>query len=69
MSETVIHFHQVVNTPNGKGIVQGRVELHGEETGILVSHDPVTSGEWVRQQPDWKGFWLLRSYDPNLISV
>ena len=57
-----LRVNQTVNTPNGPGIVQGRMEEDGE-TIILVSHDPKNPlvSEAVREK-FITGIWVLRKY-------
>jgi len=64
MSEIIyqLRVNQAVNTPNGPGIIQGRLVEAGE-TKILVSHDPKNPlvSEAVREK-FITGIWVLQKY-------
>ncbi len=53
-----------VVTPLGRGVYQGTILSHPEAEfpSLLgeVSYDPKRSGEWVREDPAWKGFWVKK---------
>jgi len=57
-----LRVNQAVNTPNGPGIIQGRMVEAGE-TKILVSHDPKNQqvAESVREK-FITGIWVLQKY-------
>lgn len=67
----MIKLHTVVDTPNGKGLVQGRLALAGKPERILVSHDPrrvdPNSAEisMYALSPYLGGPWLLCAYPPE----
>lgn len=70
MSEKTIQFHATVMTPNGVGIVQGRLIENGQPGRILVSHDPRLPGlpEEIRKQ-SMGGPWVLHAYEPGQVRL
>jgi len=69
-----IRFHSAVMTPNGPGIVQGRLHRKDKPEALLVSHQPdqfqpkeSQGGEPVseNQQP---AVWMLFAYDVEAVS-
>jgi hypothetical protein len=63
-------LNQIVNTPNGRGRVQGRLEMKGQPERILIAHTPEVGGEWVKKDPDWMGGgWVLKHYDPKDVTA
>ncbi|GAP11776.1 hypothetical protein BECAL_02969 [Bellilinea caldifistulae] len=66
-----IQFLSIVRTPNGPGLVQGRlVEKDGLPGRILVSHDPHDPQlpEEMRALSHG-GIWVLWAYEPEQIEV
>lgn len=66
-----ISFLATVRTPNGIGLVQGRlIEKDGKAGRILVSHDPHDPilPEEMRSL-SYGGIWVLWAYDPEQIEV
>ncbi len=57
-----LRVNQRVNTPNGPGIVQGRMVEDGE-TIILVSHDPKNPAVSAAVREKFiTGIWVLQRY-------
>jgi hypothetical protein len=65
-----IPFLATVQTPNGMGIVQGRLVEDGKPGRILVSHDPHDPDlpEEMRALSHG-GIWVLWAYEPEQIQV
>lgn len=57
-------FHQAVNTPNGRGIVQGRLVAQGKPDKILVSHSTKDNPNFTHV----KGIWALEAYLPEEVT-
>jgi hypothetical protein len=55
---TPLRFHQLVSTPGGIGLVQGRIVKDGEPEKILVSH---------KKAPGEGGIWTLVAYLPGCV--
>ena len=63
-----LKIYQPVQTPNGRGLVQGRLVMNGQIERILVSHRPdVVPPEVLNFGPyPYKGGpWVLVHYDPD----
>lgn len=57
-----LRVNQTVNTPNGPGVIQGRMVEDGE-TIILVAHDPNNpSVSSVVREKFIKRVWVLQRY-------
>lgn len=71
MSDTVfqLRVNQRVTTPNGPGVIQGRMDGDGGQPIILVSHDPEDPqvAESVREN-FLRGIWVLREYPLDQIT-
>ena len=66
MNLSEIQFHQEVNTPNGRGVVQGALrDRDGSIKGVLVSHansvDPTLGKR--------RGIWRLACYQAEQIEA
>lgn len=63
-----LRVNQRINTPNGPGIIQGRM-LEGGETRILVAHNPKDPAvaESVREK-FLTGIWVLQKYPLSQIT-
>lgn len=70
MSDTVyqLRVNQTVNTPNGPGVIQGRLVENGH-TVILVSHNPKNPNvaDVVREK-FLTGVWVLQGYPLDQIT-
>lgn len=70
-----IRFHSKVMTPNGPGVVQGRLQRDGMTDAILVSHQPelfrpdeALAGEAV-SAVEKPVVWMLYAYNPEAVSL
>ena len=70
MNNRGMRINDTVLTPNGVGIVQGRLVENGEPGRILVSHDPglPTLPEDIRAQSQG-GPWVLHAYEPDQVQL
>jgi hypothetical protein len=61
--DQTFRFHQVVETPNGDGVIQGRLNESDGSIRILVSHKPhPTLPDSLMRS--WRGGpWILYAYD------
>ena len=60
-----VRFLQSVNTPNGKGVVQGILRQADGALKVIVSHDPATLPAEIVPVP---GMWKLMYYAPEDIT-
>lgn len=70
MGETVyqLRVNQRVNTPNGPGVIQGRMVEDGR-TLILVAHDPKDPKISERMREKFTGgIWILLRYPLDQIT-
>lgn len=70
-----IRFHSKVMTPNGPGVVQGRLRQQGKPDKVLVSHQPdlfrpetAQEGEMV-SAVERPAVWILYAYRPEAVSL
>lgn len=70
-----IRFHSLVMTPNGPGMVQGRLCQDGKPQKLLVSHQPelfrpddAREGEAV-SAVEKPAVWILYAYNPQAVSL
>ena len=70
-----IRFHSKVMTPNGPGVVQGRLRQQGKPDKVLVSHQPdlfrpeaAQEGEAVSAM-EKPAVWILYAYRPETVSL
>jgi hypothetical protein len=69
MNAKPLRFHQLVYTPNGPGLVTGRLVKPGEPDRILVSHDPADVSDEAKQAGKWRGGpTVLLAYLPEQIN-
>ena len=60
-----VRFLQSVNTPYGKGVVQGILRQADGALKVIVSHDPATLPAEIVPVP---GMWMLVYYAPEDIT-
>ena len=60
-----VRFLQSVDTPNGKGIVQGILKKDDGSMSVIVSHNPQSLPPEMVPEP---GMWKLVYYEPGEVS-